>query len=138
MDTTNVTEALLRAILELIAKCETVEKKLAEAEEKIADLEKALEATDAQRDKLHQQIDALSRRILADDDLTDCMALVDFQRNEIDEKIKSAAASIVRYADNPSSPDFQQAVKDHRSLDGEQAYYYNLAARLEAVKQAGA
>lgn len=115
---------------------ENAKQKLAEAERKIADLEKALDDSEAQRDRLHEQIDAITRRVLAPDDLTDCQHLIDNKRFDIDTDLKKAAADIVKFADNPSGPDFQQAVKDHRRLNGEQAYYYNLAARLEAVQQA--
>ena len=117
---------------------EDAKKKLTEAEKKIADLEKALDDAEKQRIELLERLDAITRCVLTPDDLTDCMALVDARRNEIDKDLEAAAAGIVKYADNPSSPDFKQAVKDHRRLDGEKTYCYNLAARLEAVQQAGA
>lgn len=119
---------------------ELAESRLADAEKKITqldldnrDLRLALEkakqeAADAQQ--------ALRDKTITADDLTDCMALVDARRSEIDRNLEAAAADIVKYADNPSSPDFKQAVKDHRRLDSEKTYCYNLAARLEAVQQA--
>lgn len=117
---------------------ENAKKKLAEAEKKIADLEKALDDAEKQRVELLERLDAIARCVLTPDDLTDCQHLIDNKRFDIDTDLKKAAADIVKFADNPSSPDFQQAVKDHRRLDGEQGYYFNLARRLEAVQQAGA
>ena len=117
---------------------ENAKKKLAEAEKKIADLEKALDDAEKQRVELFERLDAIARCVLTPDDLTDCQHLIDNKRFDIDTDLKKAAADIVKFADNPSSPDFQQAVKDHRRLDGEQGYYFNLARRLEAVQQAGA
>lgn len=115
---------------------ENAKKKLAEAEKKIADLEKALDDAEKQRVELLERLDAIARCVLTPDDLTDCQHLIDNKRFDIDTDLKKAAADIVKFADNPSSPDFQQAVKDHRRLDGEQGYYFNLARRLEAVQQA--
>lgn len=121
---------------------ESYAQEAADAKRKIANLESDYKDLRLALDKVKQEAtdaqQALRDRIISADDLTDCMALVDARRNEIDKELEAAAADIVKYADNPSSPDFKQAVKDHRRLDGEKTYCYNLAARLEAVQQAGA
>jgi len=122
---------------------ELAESRLAAATKKLTqfdldnrDLRLALEKAKQEAADAQQALRDLRGKIITAADLTDCMALVEARRNEIDENLEAAAASIVKFADNPSGPDFQRAVKEHRRLDSEKTYCYNLAARLEAVQQA--
>ena len=121
---------------------ESYAQEAADAKRKIANLESDYKDLRLALDKAKQEAadaqQALRDKAITADDLTDCIHLVENKRFEIDTDLKKAAADIVKFADNPSAPDFQQAVKDHRRLDGEQGYYFNLARRLEAVQQAGA
>ena len=113
-------------------------KKLAQFDLDNRDLRLALEKAKQEAANAQQALRDFRGKAITADDLTDCIHLVENKRFEIDTDLKKAAADIVKFADNPSAPDFQQAVKDHRRLDGEQAYYFNLVRRLEAVQQAGA
>ena len=115
---------------------ELAEQKQAEAEAKIAELTKQLEISKVECRTYDKRVVMLMKQTLAADDLADCIQLVDNKRAEIDTDLNAAATDIVKFADNPNGRDFQQAVKEHRNLDSEKTYYYNLAARLEAVQQA--
>lgn len=47
------------------------------------------------------------------------------------EKMEQASASIVELADDPVSPEFAQAVKNHRNAKRAKEYHEALADRLE-------
>lgn len=58
---------------------------------------------------------ALRERAVSDDDLTDCIQMARDSAYGYREKMEEAAASVVELADDPSSPEFTKAVKDHRN-----------------------
>lgn len=74
---------------------------------------------------------ALRERAVSDDDLTDCVQMARNAAYEWGEKMEQASASIVELADDPTSPEFAQAVKDHRNAKRSKEYYEALADRLE-------
>lgn len=73
---------------------------------------------------------ALQERVLSDDDLTDCISLVNEKIYGYEEAMNEASKAIVDLADDPYSPDFQQAVKDHRNAKKDKEYCEDLRARL--------
>ena len=73
---------------------------------------------------------ALQERVLSDDDLTDCISLVNEKIYGYEEEMNEAGKSIVDLADDPYSPDFQQAVKDHRNAKNAKEFCDALRSRL--------
>lgn len=74
---------------------------------------------------------ALRERVVSDDDLTDCIQMARNAAYEWGEKMEQASASIVELADDPVSPEFVQAVKNHRNAKRAKEYHEALADRLE-------
>jgi len=72
---------------------------------------------DAEIAQLKEEIEALKKRLLTTDELEGISALIANSRVEADTDAKDAAAAIVEHADNPSSTEFQQAVRKHRDAD---------------------
>lgn len=76
---------------------------------------------------------ALQERVLSDDDLTDCISLVNEKIYGYEEAVNQASKAIVDLADDPYSPDFQQAVKDHRNAKDDKEYCEALRDRIMKV-----
>lgn len=74
--------------------------------------------------------DRLKKRVLCDDDLTDLSQLISDRRFALDEATRMAVESIVKYAEEPGSTEFQQAVKDHRKAKSSLEYYTRLSDRV--------
>lgn len=89
---------------------------------------------DAEIAALRKQIAALQKKVLDGDDLYDCITLAGEMADEHRKQMDEAAESIVKFADNPGSSEFQQAVKDHRNAKDGLAYANALVARLKAAK----
>ncbi|GEM_PF-816286 len=77
---------------------------------------------------------ALRERAVSDDDLTDCIQMARDSAYGYREKMEEAAASVVELADDPSSPEFTKAVKDHRNAKTAYEYAEALASRLEKIR----
>lgn len=77
---------------------------------------------------------ALRERAVSDDDLTDCIQMARDSAYGHQEKMKEAAASVVELADDPTSPEFSKAVKDHRNAKSAYEYAEALASRLEKIR----
>ena len=77
---------------------------------------------------------ALRERAVSDDDLTDCIKMARDSAYGYREKMEEAAASVVELADDPSSPEFTKAVKDHRNAKTAYEYAEALASRLEKIR----
>lgn len=77
---------------------------------------------------------ALRERAVSDDDLTDCIQMARDSAYGYREKMEEAAASVVELADDPSSPEFSKAVKDHRNAKSAYEYAEALASRLEKIR----
>lgn len=77
-----------------------------------------------------EQIQQLKQKVLSDDDLSDCLMLVENAQTEAEEAATAAAAEIVKLADDPGSEDFQSAVKANRGLTRQAEYWGALCRRL--------
>lgn len=77
---------------------------------------------------------ALRERAVSDDDLTDCIQMARDSAYGHQEKMEEAAASVVELADDPTSPEFSKAVKDHRNAKSAYEYAEALASRLEKIR----
>lgn len=102
--------------------------------EQLAESEKDYEAAHAAAHSISDQKDAeiaaLRERVLAPDDLTDAIQLVEEKRSILDTEVKNAAERIVEAAAEPESAAFQNAVKGHRAAKSNLDYYTALLERL--------
>lgn len=73
------------------------------------------EEKDAEIAYLKGKVDSLAAKVPSADDLTDCIQMARDSAYGYREKMEEAAASVVELADDPSSPEFTKAVKDHRN-----------------------
>ncbi len=121
---------------------ESAERKLAEAEKNITSIELDNRDLRIALDRVKQEAadaqQALRDKTLAPDDMTDIQQLIDETIYDLDSRVKAAAQAIVKYADDPASPEFQQAVSSHRSLGSRLDYYRALNSRIIAAMKAGA
>lgn len=97
-----------------------------------------LDAARLEIERLKAEKDELARRIPAADDLTDCIALTEDRAGEHEQQMNEAAARIVELAAEPGSPEFQQAVTDHRNAKSALEYCKALQERLSRIVTAGA
>ena len=113
--------------------------------EKLAESEKDYEAAhsaahevaeekDAEIAYLKGKVASLADKVPSADDLTDCIQMARDSANGYREKMEEAAASVVELADDPSSPEFTKAVKDHRNAKAAYEYAEALASRLEKIR----
>jgi len=63
-------------------------------------------------------------------------ALLDEQSGKYEQAVDKAAAEIVKYADQPESEEFQQAVKDHRTAARRAKYYQEVLTRVATIEAA--
>ena len=122
-----------------------LKEKVKELEGKLAESEKDYEAAHAAAHEVAEEKDAeiaylkgkvasLAAKVLSADDLTDCIQMARDSAYGHQEKMKEAAASVVELADDPSSPEFTKAVKDHRNAKAAYEYAEALASRLEKIR----
>lgn len=113
--------------------------------EKLAESEKDYEAAhsaahevaeekDAEIAYLKGKVASLAAKVPSADDLTDCIQMARDSAYGYREKMEEAAASVVELADDPSSPEFTKAVKDHRNAKTAYEYAEALASRLEKIR----
>lgn len=111
-------------------------KKLAEMQKECED---AYHAANIVAEEKDTQIDALQKRIISDDDLTDCISLARDRAAEYESMMDEAAEQIVELADDPGSVEFQDAVKSHRDAKRSKTYMdalkYRLARAADARRQ---
>ena len=105
------------------------------AQEDAAYFKRAAENFSAEAERRQAECEALRKKTLTSDDLTDAQRLIDEAIFDIDGQLKAAAEAIVEHADNPASEEFQQAVKDHRNLTSKLAYYKALNQRVISAMQ---
>lgn len=106
---------------------EELRDKLAESEK---DYEAAHEAAHLVANEKDAQIEALEKRVISDDDLTDCISLARDRAAEYESMMDEAAEKIVELADDPGSVEFQDAVKSHRDAKRSKTYMDALKYRL--------
>ncbi len=111
---------------------ENLRKALAESEK---DYEAAHEAAHLVSDKKDAEISRLKALVLSDDDLTDCIQMARDASFCYQEQMESAAALVVELAEDPSSPEFAKAVKDHRNAKSAKEYADALISRREKIQE---
>ena len=122
-----------------------LKEKVKELEGKLAESEKDYEAAHAAAHEVAEEKDAeiaylkgkvasLAAKVPSADDLTDCIQMARDSAYGYREKMEEAAASVVELADDPSSPEFTKAVKDHRNAKTAYEYAEALASRLEKIR----
>ena len=92
------------------------------------------EEKDAEIAYLKGKVASLAAKVPSADDLTDCIQMARDSAYGYREKMEEAAASVVELADDPSSPEFTKAVKDHRNAKTAYEYAEALASRLEKIR----
>lgn len=112
-------------------KAEELEKKVSALELDNRDLRLAIKK---EKEEASATETALRERVVSDDDLTDCIQMARDSAYGYREKMEEAAASVVELADDPSSPEFTKAVKDHRNAKTAYEYAEALASRLEKIR----
>lgn len=107
---------------------------------KLAESEKDYEAAHATAheiaEKKDDEIVALKKMVIFNDDLFDCLAMAADRSAEYAEKVRMAADKIVELADDPGSVEFQDAVKSHRDAKRSKTYMDALKYRLERAADA--
>ena len=122
-----------------------LKEKIKRLEDELAECEKDYEAAraaahevaeekDAEIAYLKGKVDSLAAKVPSADDLTDCIQMARDSAYGYREKMEEAAASVVELADDPSSPEFTKAVKDHRNAKTAYEYAEALASRLEKIR----
>ena len=111
---------------------EELKAKLAESEK---DYEAAHDAAVQLVEEKNAEIAALSAKVLSDDDMADCIALLKDRISEHQEDEAAAANAIVEAAEDPTSEAFAQAVREHRNA--KKAAEYCEAAYRRIKKAAG-
>lgn len=112
---------------------EALRDQLAESQKDYEDYRTAAHAAFIQKDG---EIEALQAKVLSPDDMEDVRQLLADRVNEAEEKAKQAAADIVKYAEAPTSKEFQEALRIHRSYIRDVEYTKSLLGRVVAAQAA--
>lgn len=112
--------------------------KVAELTKTIEELRRSVVEEHRAREAAEEAARATEQRTPTADDLSDCVALVRDRAYEHETKMNEAAARIVELASQPESPEFQQAVKEHRNEKSSLEYSKALQERLNQNIRAGA
>lgn len=111
-----------------------LKEKVKELEEKLAESRKDYEGVRSFAREVVAEKDAEISRLkalaLSDDDLTDCIQMAREAAYGYLLEMEKAAASVVELAEDPTSTEFVQAVKDHRNAKTSKEYAEGLADRL--------
>lgn len=87
-------------------------------------------------DERKAALEKMAALILSPDDLEDFHQLLDDRITESEEGAEKAAQEIVKYAEDPTGKEFQQAVTDHRNYSKRAEYYREVLGRVVAVEAA--
>lgn len=109
----------------------------AEIKEKQA-LRDRLERTEQIVSSQQAEIRDLRKCLLDTDDLLDCRHLADNASEDAAERTRKAAEKIVKLADDPTTDEFAEAVKEHRHEHQRANFYLNLSNRIQNRITAGA
>ncbi len=121
----------------LKGRLEMAEGKIAQGVEELQQARKDLGEAQAEIERLKIENDELALRLPAADDITDCIALVKDRASEHEQQMSAAAAKIVELACDPASPEFRQAVTDHRNAKSALEYCKAIQERLSSNIAAG-
>ena len=120
-------------------KVEELEKLLKETNDRLNRTIKALninnENATSEINRLQDEIKELNKKLLSEDDLTDCSQLVFEKEYEAEQEAKEAAAKIVELAENPTSEEFRQAVRTNRAARDKAEYCKALRTRLAKAQK---
>lgn len=120
-------------------KVEALEKLLKETNDRLNGTIKAMninnENATSEINRLQDEIHELNKKLLAEDDLTDCSQLAFEKEYEAEQEAKEAAELIVELAENPTSEEFRQAVKTNRAAREKAEYYKALRTRLAKAQK---
>lgn len=125
----------LHADAQLNAANSTIEELKERLEESKKDWEAAHAAAHEIADQKDTEIKALRAQVLSPDDLEDVRQLLSDRAVDEEHAAQKAAEDIVKYADQPESKEFRDAVRMHRNYVSSLEYTRNLLAR---VSEAGA
>lgn len=121
-------------------KVEGLEAEIKSLKDQLAESEKDYEAAHAANHELAEQKDAeiaaLQAQILGPDDMEDVRQLLSDRADEAEEKALKAADEIVKYAEAPTSKEFQEAVRMHRNYIRDVEYTRDLLGRVVAAQAA--
>lgn len=126
-------ESAERKVEGLEAEIKSLKDQLAESQK---DWEAAHAANHELADKKDAEIAALQAKVLSPDDLEDVRQLLVDRVDQAEEQAQKAAADIVKYAEDPTSKEFRQAVADHRNFSGYAEYYRGLLERVATAQAA--
>lgn len=88
-------------------------------------------------DERKAALEKMAARTLSPDDLEDFHQLLDDRITVYEEKAEKAAQEIVKYAEDPTGKEFNQAVADHRNYSKQAEYYRDVLGRVVAAAHAG-
>ncbi len=117
---------------------EKAEKDIAYFQQAASTFSNDLNTARAEIERLTAEKNELTRRLPTPDDITDCIALTKDRASEHEQQMVDTAARIVKLAGDPTSPEFQQAVTDHRNAKRAAEYCKALQERLSNIVTAGA
>lgn len=120
----------------------TADRKLNEAYGTIEELRNKLYESEKEYEADHEtairlieekssEIAALSAKVLSDDDMTDCISLIQDRISEHQEEEAVAASAIIEAADDPTSEAFTKAVREHRNAKKAVEYCEAIYHRLK-------
>lgn len=113
-------------------------KKKEELDDKNRLLQETINRLQREAELMEARSDLLEKRVLTADDLGAFIAVVHARTNEHEQKMKSAAESIVELAGNTDSREFQQAVSEHREAKRAMERFAGISERLNDIVAAGA
>lgn len=113
--------------------------RIAELEDKLSESEKDYEAAHAAAHQIAEEKDteiaALRERVLSSDDLETLLSLVTERISSLDSEVQNAAERIVESAGEPESAAFKNAVNDHRAAKRASDKYKMLLERAAKSKR---
>lgn len=113
--------------------------RIAELEDKLSESEKDYEAAHAAAHQIAEEKDteiaALRERVLSSDDLETLLSLVTERISSLDSEVQNAAERIVESAGEPESAAFKNAVNDHRVAKRASDKYKMLLERAAKSKR---
>ncbi|MBP5460689.1 MAG: hypothetical protein J6Y20_00985 [Lachnospiraceae bacterium] len=123
-------------------RAESAEKKVSTLELDNRDLwlaiKKAKEEESREVTALQLRIEELEKKVISQDDLTDCEQLVKNEAYEAEKEMNASAHEIVTFAEEPDGQNFQQAVKMNRAAASRWNYLLGLKGRINKAMEAGA
>lgn len=118
----------------LKGRLESAERKVKELEGELRKAQQGIDELIQKDDERKAALERMSAKSLSEDDLGDIRQLLDDRATEADERAERAAAEIVKYAEDPTSEEFREAVKMHRNYAQDAEYIRGLLGRVVAAQ----